>query len=379
MLTSKALYCSIFTGANLPRPLPEQILAAVQKIEILHHDSKRSGFEIIFTADRASGLGSLEYPVLAGGALALFNRVLISITVKGIQQKLMDGIITQVQLNPTGENGDETITITGQDVSVMLDQEEKIVAHPAQNEVVIVEKILKQYGKYQLSSKIVPPLTLETPSLMERTPVQRATDLQYLKQMAARFGYVFYVATGPSMLSNIAYWGPPVSLGGVQPALSANPGLGGNVKSINFKNNALVPITVQSKMVDRTTNKMMDIKALEYSRPPLARKTVDAGKRRKVYLDAASGLSYQQAKYLAQGMANMAYDKAVVAEGSLDTETYGNILKARGLIGVRGAGLSYDGLYYVKEVTHTIQKGKYEQQFVLTREGSGTTLPLVKT
>ena len=48
---------------------------------------------------------------------------------------------------------------------------------------------------------------------------------------------------------------------------------------------------------------------------------------------------------------------------------YGRVLKARQLVGVRGAGMAFDGLYYVKSVTHTIKRGEYKQSFTLTRNG----------
>jgi hypothetical protein len=55
------------------------------------------------------------------------------------------------------------------------------------------------------------------------------------------------------------------------------------------------------------------------------------------------------------------------------------VLTARSLVGVRGAGLDYDGLYYVRSVTHTIQTGTWRQSFELVREGLGSTVPLVLT
>ena len=44
-----------------------------------------------------------------------------------------------------------------------------------------------------------------------------------------------------------------------------------------------------------------------------------------------------------------------------------------GVVGVRGAGASYDGNYYVNSVTHNLRLGSYTQDYVLTREGIGTT------
>ena len=46
-------------------------------------------------------------------------------------------------------------------------------------------------------------------------------------------------------------------------------------------------------------------------------------------------------------------------------------------MGVRGAGLAYDGLYYVKSVTHDIKKGEYKQSFTLSRNALISTTPMV--
>ena len=40
---------------------------------------------------------------------------------------------------------------------------------------------------------------------------------------------------------------------------------------------------------------------------------------------------------------------------------YGQILRARSLVGVRGAGLAFDGMHYVDSVTHNLKPGEYKQ------------------
>jgi hypothetical protein len=78
------------------------------------------------------------------------------------------------------------------------------------------------------------------------------------------------------------------------------------------------------------------------------------------------------------GLAQAAeYAEAVTCSGSLDVVRYGGVLKARQLVGVRGAGLAFDGLYYVKSVTHKIKRGEYKQDFTLTRNGLVSTVPTV--
>ena len=63
--------------------------------------------------------------------------------------------------------------------------------------------------------------------------------------------------------------------------------------------------------------------------------------------------------------------------GRLDVARYGRLLKSRQLVGVRGAGLPFNGLYYVKSVTHDIKRGEYKQTFSLARNGLISTLPTV--
>jgi hypothetical protein len=69
--------------------------------------------------------------------------------------------------------------------------------------------------------------------------------------------------------------------------------------------------------------------------------------------------------------------EAVTGEGSLDVTRYGGVLKARQLVGVRGVGPAFDGLYYVKSVTHKIKRGEYKQNFKLSRNGLVSTVPTV--
>jgi hypothetical protein len=70
---------------------------------------------------------------------------------------------------------------------------------------------------------------------------------------------------------------------------------------------------------------------------------------------------------------------AVSASGTLDVLRYGHILKARQLVGVRGGGAPFDGLYYVNSVTHNIKVGEYKENFTLSRNGLLSTVPAVPT
>ena len=68
---------------------------------------------------------------------------------------------------------------------------------------------------------------------------------------------------------------------------------------------------------------------------------------------------------------------AVTGSGSLDVVRYKRLLKARQLVGVRGVGTAFDGLYYVKSVTTTLRQGEIKQNFQLTRNGLVSITPKV--
>jgi hypothetical protein len=315
---------------------------------------------------------------VANPLLKPFNRVVIIVTFNGIPRVLIDGVITHLQMSPSDRPGASTFTITGEDVSVMMDREEKSMQHPAQDETLIALKLIASYAQYGLIPMVIPPLVIDPPIPVERVPVQQGTDLQYLKEMAARYAYVFYIKPGPAPLTNIGYWGPPERLSLPQPALTINMGQATNVESFSVKNNALEPTLVTGRIQDRTTNQSVPVQTFASLRPPLSAMPAwlvnQPNLRRRQY--RASGLNAMQALARAQGITDASAD-SLVAEGELDAVRYGTPLQARGLVGVRGAGYLHDGIWYVKRVTHTIKKESYKQKFTLARDGLGSITPAV--
>jgi hypothetical protein len=372
------LRLTILVGPTVPVPAPPAVIEAFESVEVTQTDEGRSGFQMTFTAGRGGILGLMDYPFVSSPLLfKAFNRVILLLTFNGLPRVLMDGIITDQQLAPSNQPGASTLTVTGEDVSLMMDLEEKTAEHPGQPENVIALKLIASYAQFGLVPVVIPPLVFDVPVPTERTPVQHGTDLAYLTQMAQRFGYVFYVAAGPAPFTNTAYWGPPKRLGVPQGVLSVNMGPDSNVDSLTFRNNTLQPTFVAGQVRDRTTNQTLPVKTTVSTRTPLSLQPdwlVDRNVRQRQF--RASGLTTAQAFARAQGITDASTD-AITAEGQMDGVRYGRVLQAGGTVGVRGAGLSYDGLYYVKRVTHSLSKERYAQNFTLTRDGTGTTTPVL--
>jgi hypothetical protein len=148
-----------------------------------------------------------------------------------------------------------------------------------------------------------------------------------------------------------------------------------NVDSpINFQFNAMGPASPQVRIVEPTTRLSIPIPVPSGLRPPLASRPA-APLRRTIPRDTAN-LNPIQAGLRGLSEASGTAD-AVTGTGEVDAVRYGRALRSRRLVGVRGVGLSYNGVYYVKEVAHRIRRGEYKQSFTITREGRGALTPVV--
>jgi hypothetical protein len=372
------IHLTLLIGPTVPLPAPPSLTDALDRVEVTHSDEGRSGFQLTFVAGRSGMADLADYPLLSLPLLKTFSRVVMVVTFGAAPKVLIDGVITHQELSPSNQPGATTLTVTGEDVSVMMDLEEKSVEHPAQDETIIANKIVLTYAQFGMIPLVIPPTVIDPPIPVDRTPVQRGTDLQYLTEMAERHAYVFYVTAGPAPLVNTAYWGPPKRVDLPQRALSINLGPETNLVSLSFRNNALAPTLVSGTVQDRQTNQAVPVQTFASTRPPLASLPAwltNQPNVRRTQL-AGAGLTAAQAFARAQSATDASVD-TVTADGELDAVRYQDLLQARGVVGLRGAGFSYDGLYYVQRVTHVISRGSYRQRFTLSREGLGSTTPAV--
>jgi hypothetical protein len=149
-----------------------------------------------------------------------------------------------------------------------------------------------------------------------------------------------------------------------------------NVESLSFTFNGLSQTQLAITRTAPKTNFDITIPVpdVDLLRPPLALKRATA--LRKEPLENTSRLDTTDA--LQRGLARTAEAlDAIDGSGELDVLRYGRLLKARQLVAVRGAGMAYDGLYFVKSVTHNIKRGSYKQSFTLSRDGHISNIPRV--
>jgi len=361
------IHLSLLIGPGVPVPVPAFVADAVESVQVTS-GKESSGFQLVFSVGKESPLLTTMLP--AGYLDPIVTRVQLIATVRGLPHVLMDGVVTRQDVSPGSEPGESTVTVTGEDLSVLMDLVEMpFMRFPAMPVIARVYLILAKYAVLGIAPIAIPPVIPDTTNPLEELPSQRGTDLAYLRELARHCGYVFYVEPGPAPGANVAYFGPDVRLPIPQPALAVNMDAHTNVESLSFALDGMAKKIVVLTVFDPVTKKIpipLPVPNVNVLRPPLGARLTPPSKVE--FLKDAGPLNPSQAISKALGISFAASD-AVSGSGSLDVTRYGRPLRSRMLVGVRGAGVAYDGLYYVNSVTHNLKRGEYKQSFSISRDG----------
>jgi hypothetical protein len=361
----KGVHLTLMMGAVEPSPVSAPVIEALTEAQVTVSAGQRSGFQLGFTAGKKSPI-LREY--LPSGFFDPPRRVVLVVTLNGNSQVLMDGVITRHDYSPSNEVGQSKLTITGEDLSRMLDLIDfsgliPYICMPAEARVLLM---LAKYAFYGIVPKVIPSVLIDVPLPTRLIPAQQGTDLEYLNMLAENVGYVFYLEPGPVPGMNTAYWGPEIKTGTPQAALIVNSDAENNVGSLSFSFDGFAKTLFVILIQERITKLPIPIPVPDVNplSPPLG-SHIPFPLRVRPLTGMAKYTPLQAALI---GLAKAAKSADVISgSGSLDVQRYGRILKARQLVEVKGAGKAHDGLYYVKSVTHNIKPGEYKQNFTLAR------------
>lgn len=372
----KGIHVTLMIGPAVPVPVPREVLDALEQVQVESPAGDTpGGFELTFSLSRRSHLHTLF--LVSSGASIPIVRVVIVVTVGGNAEVLIDGVMTHHEVRPGGSGSTSKLVVKGKDLTALMDLFQLDgIPYPAMPPAVRVIAVLAKYAALGVIPMVVPSVIEDVPIPVERIPRQQGTDYAYVSQLATEAGYVFYLDPGPLPGTSRAYWGPEIKVGTPQPALNTDMDAHTNVESLSFsldKETKEMPMVFIQNSVTKAPLPIPipDITPLN---PPLG--LVPPLPAKLTLLGDTAKLSPLQALMTGLAYASRHAD-AVRGSGSLDVVRYGRVLKSRRLVGVRGAGAAFDGLYYVRNVTHTIKRGEYKQNFTLARNGLLSTLPSV--
>jgi hypothetical protein len=371
----KGVYLTLLVGPAVPLPVPQVVLEALTSVEVKSAAGERSGFQLQFTLSNNSPLQTLF--LLTGGNAIPVLRVVIVATVNSVPNVLMDGVVQHTQIAPGSDSQHSTLTVSGEDISAVMDLIDfSGIPYPSLPPEARVAVIVAKYAFLGIVPFVIPSVLIDIPIPTDCIPRHQGTDYAYVTSLADEVGYVFYIDSGPAPGMSRAYWGPEIKVGVPQPALNINLDSRTNVESLSFSFDAekktLPVVWVQIK--ETKIPIPIPIPDITPLNPPLG--AIPTIPKHIEPLGMTANLSPVRAALIGMAKAAKSAD-AVTANGTLDVTRYGQILKSRQLVGVRGAGTAFDGLYYCRSVTHTMKQGEFKTNFTLARNGLVSTLSQV--
>lgn len=363
----KGMDLTLLFGPGIPVPAPRAVIDALQSVSIEENAGEvQSGFDLSFAIEKDSPLGTLF--LLASGAALPIMRVALIATINGQATTLINGVITETDIQPGGGGAPATLTVRGKDLTAAMEYFDfSGIPYPAMPPEARVALVLAKYAWLGVIPQVIP--SLEGPPLpTDRIPRHQGSDLAYIRMLAHEAGYTFFMKPGPTPATSLAYWGPEIRTGAIAPALTIESGAVTNCEELSFsfaKDGVEIPIVyIQNPLtkapIPVPIPSKIPFQPLLGLIPPLPPKIAR--------LKDTARLNPFEA--LARGFAHAARNgDPVTGRGRIDVLRYGRILHARSLIGVRGAGMAFDGVHYVDHVTHDIKRGSYKQSLSLKRNG----------
>jgi phage protein D len=341
--------------------LDEEQLALLQTVEAEEHLQMADMLRLIFNiAVKEDGSG---WRVLDDGIFAPLINLQLQITVGNNDPvTVIDAYVVETQTALTNNPGESTLTVIAMDASVLMSRSEVLKTWAGMADSDIASTIFNDYG---ISPEVESTdVTYEEDSTLI---VQRGTDIHFLQFLAQRHGFDVYIDVDPSSGSLIGHFGPVQLDDEPQGVLTIHMGQSSNLNFFNVRWDMLRPSEVQIDNIDVESGEDQTGSATGSDLTPLGREDLFGATTPRVLRVLPAGATLEaELLSLAQGLSNRS-SLAVIAEGEVNTNNFGAVLRAKRTVNVRGAGELYSGTYLVERVLHAFIEGEYTQSFTLRR------------
>jgi phage protein D len=346
-------------------PAATELLAAVQQIEV-EEDAQLAAMLRLQLAIAVLEDGS-GWSLLDDEAFGRLKRISLLASVgSGSPQPLIDAYVIETNATFSNQPGQSSLEVVAMDSTILMNLEEKIRPWPNMADGDIATVIFGEYG-FLPDVESTQPTRTETDVLT----IQRGTDIQFLRHLARRNGYECYVETTTPALLTEGHFHPPRLDGTPQGTLTVNMGAATNASNVRLRFDTIQPASAQVTDLAIGSQANQSASITSTSLTELGRTSLLGGDPpRHVMLDPRGLAETGELQTYAQAFVDESA-WAIRAEGELDTSAYGDVLRARRPVLVRGLGQLFSGTYYVDKVQHLFTTENYAQHFSLRRNASG--------
>lgn len=345
-----------FKLAMLASGAPADDLAAgAERVEVCERIGEPATYRLRYQLTEEDG----DFPLLADGRIAPGGELTIGTQVGDTPSVLVSGQVHGQKLHFMHGVRESWVEVCGGDKAFEMDREIKAKAWSQVTVSDVVTTILSSYGLTPKVDPIKTKFTEDTHTLM-----QRDTDLRFVRRLARRYGYWFYVDTDALGLTT-GYFKRPMLTGPQAATLT-----------INRKHPHLAAITIEwdverpSAAAPQQLN-LVDLSTLDgaVTRSPLALLggqglgTVAAPRQAMFSApvdDAGDLVTRAEATVIEGGW-------FIRAKGSVTARALGAVLRAHTVIAIDGLGKRHSGGYVVAAVRHVLDGDGHTMEFELIR------------
>lgn len=340
--------------------LPDATAAAAVSVEVTERCGYPTSYRLQYAADIADG----DFPLLKEGVLGPGSELSVLVPAGGATHCLVQGPVSGQEIHFEQGGAGSTMTVIGADSSIKMDREDKVVAWSDLTDSSAVSAILSQAGL------VADVETTQAGHLeLKHTLIQRETDLAFIRRLARRNGFLFWIRADEFGVETAHFKRPPLD-GEAELDLILNlTDPPSNVTTLDIEWQIERPTSTEAAEVD--LNAKSDISGAVAGSPLTA-----LGGTALSAIATEPRIAHVYAPVDDSGDLQARSEGALIdasffvrATGATTAAALGNVLRAHTLVNLRGAGSRHSGLWFCSAVRHSIDETEHRMDFDLIRNG----------
>ena len=335
-------------------------LANATSVEVHERMGEATTYTIRYPVDISEG----DMTLLGDSRLDAGSSLSVLVPVEDTTHCLVKGPVysQRIHLQHGGEGS--SVEVIGADTSIVMDRESKSTVW---SDVADSDAVLGILGNYGLTPDVESTNArhLET----KHTLVQRGTDLRFVKLLARRNGYLFWITCDATGIETAHFKRPPID-GSETAELIINLN-SPNMGTIDISWDVERPTSVEGLQLNLNDKTNIDGGVAQTPQTILGDVGLSdiTGDTRSVHVSAPSDdAGDMQAR--GEG-ALIEADWFIRATCSTSLNQLGGLVRAHTVVNVRGAGSRHSGKYFVAGVRHIIDAVAHRMELELLRNGWG--------
>jgi phage protein D len=275
---------------------------------------------------------------------------------------LVKGPVHGQQIHLEHGGAGSRVDVKGSDSCIIMDRDTKAAAWPDVTDSDAVSSIIAQYN-------YAPDVQTTTPGHFENkhSLIQRESDLRFIKRLARRNGFLFWITCDAEGNETAHFKRPPADGPTVAKLLiNQEPP---NIQALDISWDVERPTSIEGRQLDLNSKETFEVGVNQTPQTILGRLGLSAltGDTRSVHLSAPVD---DAGDIRARGEgAVIEADWFTQASCRTSLEFLGTLVRASTILEIQGAGSRHSGKYYVAAVRHTIDTTSHLMNIELVRNG----------